>query len=232
MAFYELPQNKLIFPHPSLAEPDGLLAIGGDLSIKRLLLAYSHGIFPWFSKGNPILWWSPDPRLLLFPGEFKASGSLKRTLRQGIFQVTIDRAFDQVVEACAVVRRKDQEGTWITADMIQAYRRMHRKGYAHSVEAWHDEKLAGGLYGVSIGRVFFGESMFHYKSDASKVAFYHLIKKLEAADFRFVDAQVYTSHLHKMGAREIPREKYLELLEEAIHANPPGSDFWQINDQA
>ena len=167
--------NELIFPSPHLAEEDGLLAIGGDLSEARLLLAYSMGIFPWYSEGDPILWWSTDPRLVLFPEDLKVSRSLNQTLRKGIFNITFDEAFEEVIRNCASVHSKADGGTWITDDMMDAYIDLHHAGYAHSVESWFEGKLAGGLYGISIGSAFFGESMFAKKSDASKAAFVTLV---------------------------------------------------------
>lgn len=229
MACYQLPETEMVFSHPSLAEPDGLLAIGGDLSVRRLLLAYSNGVFPWYTEGQPVLWWSPDPRLLLFPEEFKASKSLQRTVRQKKFKVTGDIAFDQVIRHCAETPRKGQKGTWITEEMITAYNNLHKAGYAHSFETWQQGKLVGGLYGVSLGRAFFGESMFHKATDASKVAFYHFVERLRGAGFRFIDAQVYTPHLASLGAREVSREEYLDMLDEAVKTSPPGLEFWKFS---
>jgi len=174
----------------ALREPNGLLAVGGDLSPRRLLRAYRSGAFPWYGEGQPILWWSPDPRAVLLPERVRVSRSLRRTLRRGLFRVTVDRAFDAVIEACATVPRPGQDGTWITPEMAAAYRRLHRLGHAHSVEAWtRDGELAGGLYGVAIGRVFFGESMFSRRSDASKVALVTLCRALEAWGYGLVDAR-------------------------------------------
>lgn len=166
--------DDLIFPPPELAEKDGLLAIGGDLRPERLLLAYSMGIFPWFDEDSPIMWWSLDPRMVLFPNKLKVTASLRQTLRSGRFQVTFDEAFNQVIAACAGINRPNQDGTWINAEMIKAYQALHQEGYAHSVEVWRENQLAGGLYGVSLGRIFFGESMFFRQSNASKVALWHL----------------------------------------------------------
>jgi leucyl/phenylalanyl-tRNA--protein transferase len=203
--------DQLAFPPPELAEPDGLLAVGGDLSPARLLLAYSMGIFPWFNDGDPILWWSPDPRCILDPCGLHVSRSLARTLRRGAFRVTIDRAFAAVIDACAEGRRNGA-GTWITPAMREAYCRLHALGHAHSVEAWRGEELAGGLYGVCLGRCFFGESMFHRVADASKVAFVTLARHLAARGFELLDCQLPGPHLASLGAREIPRAEFLARL--------------------
>ncbi len=176
--------HKLIFPPAHYADPDGLLAVGGDLSPERLLLAYQQGIFPWYSANTPILWWSPDPRLVLFPDELKVSKSLQRVLKKGVFKVTVDRAFLDVIKHCAAVKREYGEGTWIVPEMVEAYHLLHQFGFAHSVESWQEGQLVGGLYGVALGRVFFGESMFTEKSDASKVALVHLVQTAPAVAFR------------------------------------------------
>jgi leucyl/phenylalanyl-tRNA--protein transferase len=194
--------ERLEFPPPHLARQDGLLAIGGDLSRKRLLLAYQMGIFPWFSEGEPILWWSPDPRLVLYPDELRVSRSLKKVIKKGRFRVTVDRAFERVITACAASRLKSNEGTWIVGDMIAAYCNIHESGFAHSVEAWYGDELAGGLYGVSLGAGFFGESMFTRISDASKVAFVMLVEYLQRRSCIIVDCQVKTDHLIRFGARD------------------------------
>jgi leucyl/phenylalanyl-tRNA--protein transferase len=204
------------FPHPRLASPEGLLAVGGDLSPERLLAAYRHGIFPWFSEGEPILWWSPDPRLVLFPHEFKLSKSLKKTINRSLFDITINHAFRQVITECADTRAERKEPTWIVGDMIDAYCRLHESGLAHSVEAWRDGILAGGLYGVSLGKCFFGESMFARVSNASKVAFAALVDILKSRAFHMIDCQVTTRHLISMGAREIPRDRFLTLLRASL----------------
>jgi leucyl/phenylalanyl-tRNA--protein transferase len=207
----------------ALEEPNGLLAAGGDLSTERLLDAYRHGIFPWFSEGDPILWWSPDPRMILFPAELKISRSLGKTLRNRSYEGRFDSAFDEVVAGCAAPR-KGEPGTWISGAMIEAYRGLHRLGYAHSVETWIDGDLAGGLYGVAIGRVFFGESMFSRVRDASKIALAALVAHLESAGFGLIDCQMRTPHLETLGAREIPRRRFSRLLEELIHyPHSPGS---------
>lgn len=208
------------FPDPATAEthPDGLLAIGGDLSPARLLNAYRNGVFPWYNEGEPIMWWSPDPRMVLFPQELKISRSLRKTLRKDKFQVSMDCAFDQVIRACAEPRQDDL-GTWLSPQMIDAYRVLHEQAYAHSVEAWQDGKLVGGLYGIALGNCFFGESMFSRSTDASKVAFVHLVRQLRQAAFELVDCQVYTRHLERLGARLIPRRKFQEILQRAV--DPP-----------
>lgn len=208
--------DELLFPPPELADENGLLAVGGDLSESRLLLAYSMGIFPWYSEDDPVLWWSPDPRLVLFPGELKLSRSLTRTIKKGVFHVTFDTDFEAVIRACAAVHNKNNGGTWITGEMIESYIQLHRSGYAHSVECRAGDKLAGGLYGVSLGSAFFGESMFTKKSNASKVAFAALVRQLEAWDFNLVDCQVTTPHLISLGAREITRAAFLELLDTSL----------------
>lgn len=208
--------NRIEFPPPRLASEIGLLAIGGDLSRKRLLLAYRMGIFPWFSEREPIMWWSPDPRLVLYPEEIKVSKSLQKIMKKEIFRITIDSAFDQVINACAEIRRKNNEGTWIVNDMIEAYCRLHESGFAHSVEAWRHDKLVGGLYGVSLGGCFFGESMFTRISNASKVAFVKLVEHLKTLSFDLIDCQLTTTHLKQFGAREIPRSQFLAQLEKSL----------------
>jgi leucyl/phenylalanyl-tRNA--protein transferase len=204
------------FPDPRTADSDGLLAAGGDLSIESLVTAYSQGIFPWYDKRSPILWWSPDPRLVLFPSRFKMSDSLKQRLRSGKYEVRIDSDFETVIGYCAETRRKGQRGTWITEEMKKAYIILHHEGFAHSFETWYEGKIAGGLYGVSLGRAFFGESMFHLKTDASKIALAALVKWSLDHEFRFIDAQQSTSHLKSLGAEEIHRNDFLEMLAEAI----------------
>lgn len=196
----------------ALSEPNGLLCAGGDLSPQRLILAYSQGIFPWYSKDEPILWWSPDPRMVLVPAEFKISRSLLRTLRSGHYQVRFDNDFATVINRCANTRRKAQSGTWITAEMQSAYITLHELGYAHSVETWVNDELVGGLYGLAIGRMFYGESMFSQISDASKIALAHLSRYLASRDFGLIDCQMNTPHLASLGAREIPRSDFLTRL--------------------
>jgi leucyl/phenylalanyl-tRNA--protein transferase len=204
--------SKLEFPPPHLAEPNGLLCVGGDLSTERLLLAYSSGIFPWYSDDEPILWWSPDPRLILLPKKIKISRSLKKKLRNHSFIITIDKAFEEVIYACARIRKKKNEGTWLVDDMIHAYIKLHKEGFAHSVECWKEDKLAGGLYGISLGGCFFGESMFTYISDASKIALTTLSSFLSKLNFDLIDCQVTTDHLINMGGYEISRESFLNKL--------------------
>ena len=219
--------EKIVFPPPQFARKDGLLAVGGDLSQDRLLLAYRMGIFPWFTDSEPILWWSPDPRLVLYPSEFKPSRSLQKKVRQNIFRTTADQAFSQVITACARTRRDKNEGTWIGADMIRAYCRLHASGFAHSVECWHEDQLAGGVYGVSLGRCFFGESMFTRIRDASKVALAALVGLLGMNSFDFIDCQISTPHLIGLGAREIPRTLFLEQLAKALES-PTITGPWSI----
>ncbi len=219
MAIFQL-NNKPVFPPPHFADEDGLLAVGGCLSAERLLEAYSKGIFPWYVESSPILWWSPDPRLVLFPEELKISRSLKQTIKKGVFKITTDMAFDEVIISCAETHRKGLDGTWLTAEMIRAYTMLHKLGYAHSVESWREGKLAGGLYGIAIGGAFFGESMFTKMSNASKVAFVELVQKLKAWGFVVIDCQVVTKHLVSLGARTIPRSLFLKTLKYAIEKKP------------
>ncbi|MDR1351133.1 MAG: leucyl/phenylalanyl-tRNA--protein transferase [Zoogloeaceae bacterium] len=216
------------FPPLSAAQSGGLLAASGDLTPFRLLDAYHKGVFPWFSAGDPVLWWSPDPRAVLFPDEFRLSRSLRRTLRRGDFCVRLDTAFSQVMDACASVPRPGQDDTWITADIKSAYGALHQAGRAHSVETWRvdadgGKTLIGGLYGVAIGRMFYGESMFAHSADASKIAFAHLIRYLRQHRFGLLDCQVRTRHLVSLGAREIPRPEFIERLSRLTQADlPPG----------
>ncbi|MDZ4251503.1 MAG: leucyl/phenylalanyl-tRNA--protein transferase [Sulfuritalea sp.] len=217
--------EALLFPPvaKALTEPNGLLAAGGDLSPQRLLAAYRRGIFPWFSAGEPLLWWSPDPRMVLFPEELKISRSLAKTLRNADYQVRLDTAFGDVIRACARKPREGQSGTWITREMQQAYRELHRLGYAHSVETWVDGKLAGGLYGIAIGRAFYGESMFADARDASKIALAHLCAYLKLRGFGIIDCQMETRHLASLGARPIPRCDFAARLEAlCAHGDAPG----------
>lgn len=208
------------------ADPNGLLAAGGDLSVERLVEAYGNGIFPWFNEGQPILWWSPDPRMVLFPSELRVSRSLAKTLRNSRFEVRADTAFRDVIQSCRM-RRRDQAGTWITAPMVEAYCELHRAGFAHSVETWLDAELVGGLYGVALGRAFFGESMFTRATDASKVALVTLVRQLERWGFEMVDCQMNTAHLASFGAREIARAEFTRRLRELIHY-PPVPAPWQL----
>lgn len=212
----EISRYALEFPDLDEADDSGLLAIGGDLSTERLKLAYSKGIFPWYEEGMPILWWTPDPRMVLFPDKMIISHSLKHSIRKKQFTFSIDTAFESVIKNCAKTARKGEKGTWITREMRNAYVRLHEDGYAHSAEAWLDGELVGGLYGVALGKVFFGESMFHHVTNASKVALYHLVEKLNNWGFHIIDAQVYTNHLESLGGEMIPRSKYLQILEKAL----------------
>ena len=205
--------KRLLFPDVTLAEEDGLLAVGGDLSTKRLLLAYQNGIFPWYNDDTPILWYSPHERLVLFPGELKISKSMRQILRSGKFTVTYDQCFEKVIEACSAVKREGQDGTWITNDMQNAYIRLHHEGHAHSVEVWEQGDLVGGLYGVQIGSIFCGESMFSMVSNASKTA---LISLCNSGDYTLIDCQVHTEHLESMGARMISRKEYMEMLQNNV----------------
>ena len=224
--------HKSIFPDVELAltEPDGLLAVGGDLSVERLIAAYQQGIFPWYSEGQPILWWSPDPRMVMEPKDIKVSRSLSKTMRKQEFKITFDKNFREVITACSESRLekgKIQDETWILDEMIKAYIQLHEQGYAHSVECWQNEKLVGGLYGIAIGKVFFGESMFSRVSDASKIAFVSLAKQLEKWSFNLIDCQVYTSHLESLGAGMISRQHFISLLKEnTIHSFE--NKKWQV----
>ena len=211
---YQLDPIYYGFPDPEESEPDGIIAIGGDLSPARLINAYCCGIFPWFNEGDPILWWSLDPRMVLYPNEFRCSKSLHRVVKSGKYDVRIDTQFEQVMRHCAYVDRtaQGQTGTWITEDMVQAYVHLHHLGIAHSFETYHNDTLVGGLYGVSLGPFFFGESMFHTMSDASKVAFVRLVQFCTDHHFRLIDAQQETPHLASLGARPIPRSEYLTEL--------------------
>lgn len=212
---YQLDRTTPAAPFPDVEqaerEPDGLLALGGDLSPERLQNAYRHGIFPWYSRGQPILWWSPDPRWVLFPEQLRLSRSLRKTLRRGHFRVSFDQAFDTVIRACAAPRG-DAADTWLVPEMMRAYGRLHQGGVAHSVEVWAGSQLAGGLYGVAQGRVFFGESMFSHQSDASKVALVHLVDRLAAWGYQLIDCQVHTDHLERMGAVAVPRPQFTTLV--------------------
>src|ERR1043166_839872 len=228
MPIYRLVE-EVIFPPADQADPSGLLAVGGDLSSERLLEAYRMGIFPWYSEDQPFLWWSPDPRLILELYEFRPSRSLCKTIRKGIFQATLDRAFEEVIRACASVPRQGQRGTWITPEMQEAYIRLHGLGYAHSVEIWFEEKLAGGIYGVSLGKAFFGESMFHHVSNASKVALATLVEKLKEWNFDFIDAQMTTEHMLRFGAKEVSRRTFLKRLAAALQ-RPTRRGKWRIED--
>ncbi|MCE1169446.1 MAG: leucyl/phenylalanyl-tRNA--protein transferase [Sphingobacteriia bacterium] len=198
------------------AEKEGLVAIGGQLNVKTLLDAYRNGIFPWFTPDDPILWWSPDPRMILIPENFKLSHSMRNVLNKNIYEIRIDTAFKDVIVACSKISRPGQDGTWITPEIIRAYNQLHSKGYAHSFETWYNGKLVGGLYGVSIGKAFFGESMFFKRDNASKFAFYHLVQFAKTHNFLFIDAQQATEHLKSLGAETIPRREFLTVLKKAI----------------
>ncbi|HBI14578.1 MAG TPA: leucyl/phenylalanyl-tRNA--protein transferase [Desulfobulbaceae bacterium] len=219
--------SSIVFPPPALAEPNGLLAIGGDLSPARLLAAYRQGIFPWFAEGDPILWWTPAPRLVLFPEEFHLSRRLARVIRQNVFSLSADRAFRQVMENCAGIRTATRTETWISSEMIDAYCRLHQQGFAHSIECWQDGSLVGGLYGIALGRVFFGESMFSAVSSASKVALYALVRHALAKGIRLLDCQMRTEHLVSMGAREVSRDHFQRLLDELATPVSP-QELWHL----
>lgn len=207
--------NELVFPAVHLAEPEGVLAIGGDLSTKRLLLAYRSGIFPWY-EGDAILWWSPDPRFVLFPHELKVSKSMRQLIKRNAFEFTINKAFAEVINNCKTISRKGQESTWITDEVKTAYTRLHALGYAHSAEAWLGNELVGGLYGIRLGKVFFGESMFSKASNASKYAFIKYVYALMLEGVKLIDCQIYTEHLESLGAKMIERENFIKLLNEYI----------------
>ena len=215
--------DKPLFPpvNTALTDPNGLLAVGGDLSPRRLLAAYRQGIFPWYSPGDPILWWSPDPRMVLVPDDLRITRSLAKTLRNADYQVRLDTRFAEVVAACANAPRAGRNGTWITGEMQAAYRGLHAIGHAHSVETWIDGELAGGLYGVAVGRAFFGESMFARRRDASKIALAHLCAHLKRRDFGIIDCQMETAHLASLGARPIPRARFAAVLAGLVDAGGP-----------
>ncbi|MBL0130091.1 MAG: leucyl/phenylalanyl-tRNA--protein transferase [Chitinophagaceae bacterium] len=207
--------KELVFPPVHLAEPDGLLALGGDLSVERLLLAYRNGIFPWY-EGAYILWWSPDARFVLFPGELRIIKSIKPLINRNEFSFTVNKAFAQVIHHCKKTKRPGQQGTWITDEVEKAYCQMHEQGFAHSAEVWKDGKLVGGLYGIRLGNVFFGESMFSHVSNASRFAFIKYIQLLKEAGIKLIDCQVYTEYLESLGARMIDRKDFIELLSACI----------------
>jgi leucyl/phenylalanyl-tRNA--protein transferase len=222
--------RALAFPDPQESLPSGLLAVGGDLSCERLLLAYSQGIFPWYSEGDPILWHSPDPRMVLVPGALRVSHSLEKALRRGRYEVRFDTAFGDVVRACARAPRPGQDGTWITEAMQRAYTELHTRGYAHSAEAWEEGRLVGGLYGVSLGGAFFGESMFATRPDASKVAFATLVAQLVRWQFDLIDCQVHTEHLERFGAEPWPRARFLEALARTLE-RPTRCGVWRREEE-
>ncbi len=221
------------FPPIEDALEDGLLAVGGDLSTQRLLNAYRHGIFPWFNENDPILWWAPDPRMVLFTEQVKISKSLRKTLKKSAMSVTIDKAFNQVMHSCAVPRQYQTDitdsGTWIHPSMIEAYTQLHQQGNAHSVEVWHDDQLVGGLYGIAIGRIFFGESMFSIMRDSSKIALVALCQQLQRWQFPLIDCQIYSEHLASMGARNIKRTEFVTYLDTYCE-QPLAATSWQLDD--
>jgi leucyl/phenylalanyl-tRNA--protein transferase len=225
MPVFRLSRETLEFPDPSLADPDGLVAVGGDLSPQRILRAYALGIFPWYPENSPILWWSPDPRCVLLPEDLHIPRSLERVLRQGRFSFSLDAAFGEVIENCADSRR--HSGTWLLPEMIGAYKFLHSLGLAHSVEAWQGGELAGGLYGLALGRVFFGESMFFRRPDASKAALIHLVRLLAGAGFALIDCQQETANLLRFGARGLPREVFLRRLREGLSRSDPRGSWRQ-----
>ena len=220
-------KKEIPFPDPRGADSDGLLAYGGDLLPERLLSAYAHGIFPWYNE-DPILWFSPDPRTVLRPSELIVNRTLEKNLRRTRYQIRLDTAFEAVIHACASTPRPDQDGTWITSDMIDAYCKLHELGFAHCVEAWEEGELVGGMYGVSLGAAFFGESMFAQRSDASKVAFVHLVRQIEEWGFAFLDCQVHTDHLERLGAKEWTRDDFLSALGPALEA-PTRRGSWRFS---
>lgn len=228
MPLYRL-DHRVVFPPASHAEPNGLLAVGGDLRPERLLLAYASGIFPWYDEGSPILWHSPDPRCVVEASELHVPKSLEKNLRRGRYQVRLDERFADVMKKCGSVRRPGQRGTWITEEMLAAYTRLHELGFAHSAEAYEGDRLVGGLYGVSLGGAFFGESMFAEAPDASKVAFVTLVRQLAVWGITLVDAQVHTEHLARFGAEMWSRERYLAALEEAL-AKPTRRGKWRLDE--
>ncbi len=218
MPIYLLDDTQHIFPNPNNANEEGILAVGGDLDPQRLLLAYENGIFPWFNPEDPIIWWSPNPRMVLYPERVKVSKSMKQILNRNTFEIRYDTAFKEVMSNCQKVIRNNYEeaGSWITKDLIESYTKLHEMGYAHSVEAWQDNQLVGGLYGVSLGNCFFGESMFSKASNASKACFITLARELEKKNFSMIDCQVYTEHLESLGAEKVERTVFLEQLGEGL----------------
>ncbi len=204
--------KEIVFPDEEMAGPDGILAIGGDLSPERLMLAYRSGIFPWYSEGEPIVWYSPEKRMVLTPSDLKISKSMRQVLRRGDFRITWNENFEEVIRQCQAIQRKDQDGTWITNEMLTAFLKLHEQGKAKSVEIWENDELVGGLYGIDLGHIFCGESMFSKVSNASKFAFIHLVQKLEKENYKLIDCQVYNSHLATLGAGEISRKRFMSLL--------------------
>jgi leucyl/phenylalanyl-tRNA--protein transferase len=226
MPVYWLPEDELVFPPLEWAEPNGLLAAGGDLSTERLLFAYRNGLFPWYGDESPILWWSPDPRFVLFPDELKVAKSMRPYFNQRKFEWTIDRNFSSVIKNCRHAPRHGQDGTWITEEMTQAYIQLHKEGYAHSVEVWQEGELVGGLYGIALGKIFFGESMFAKASNASKFGFIALVRWLKEQGFFLIDCQQATPHLASLGARSIPRDEFVRMLAENKAQNPEVAGKW------
>ncbi len=218
--------EALVFPPARLARADGLLCVGGDLSSKRLILAYENGIFPWFSENDPLLWWSPDPRLVLFPEQIHISRSLAKAIKKNAFTIRVDTAFEKTIRACSHLRQKKTAGTWLVDEMIAAYIALHHQGVAHSVETWRDGRLVGGLYGISIGKSFFGESMFSVESNASKIALVFLAAHLNRHNFHLIDCQVTSDHLINMGAIEISRQRFLEIIKPSVR-QAPDPDPWK-----
>jgi len=223
------PDKDYVFPDPETSDKEGLLLMGGELSPKRVLQAYSQGIFPWYNPGSPVLWWSPHPRLILIPNEFKVSHSLKKSLKKP-YKLAIDTAFEQVITACSTCSDRTDH-TWITPEMIKVYTELHAMGYAHSVEIWQEDKLVGGLYGLSLGRAFFGESMFHKATDASKIAFYYLSQMMTHWNFDFIDCQIPSKHLQQMGAKTIGRREFLRLLNSALE-HPTRQGIWDYQPES
>ncbi|TNE48754.1 MAG: leucyl/phenylalanyl-tRNA--protein transferase [Deltaproteobacteria bacterium] len=228
MTIYRL-DRRIIFPSPYEAEPDGLLAVGGDLSPARLELAYRSGIFPWYTEGSPILWFSPEPRMILMSSTLRINRSLRKAIRKRPYTITLDQAFSRVMKACAQTPRPGQNGTWITQDMLRAYEEMHRLGLAHSVEAWEGDQLVGGAYGICLGGLFCGESMFAHAPNASKISFSALIHQMYRWDIRLIDCQVYTEHLDSLGGFEVPRYVFLQKLQQALH-KPTRKGAWELDD--
>jgi len=224
---HRLSKYSYIFPDPRDSSKEGLVAFGGDLDPNRVLSAYKMGIFPWYSEGDPILWWSPDPRFVLYPEDLKISRSLKKTLKKDIFKIKIDTNFSEVIRNCGTVKRKDQEGTWILPEIIEVFTKLHKMGFAHSIEVYKEDKLVGGLYGLSLGAAFFGESMFSKVSDASKVALVKLVEISKKFGFDFIDCQVPSEHLKRMGAIEISRDRFLDELEIALQ-KPGKIGKWEL----
>jgi len=216
MPVFELHPNRIEFPDPKYTDDSGILAVGGDLQAERLLLAYEMGLFPWFNENEPPLWWCPDPRMVLYPNELRISKSMRSVLRKNLFRVTADQNFEEVIRNCGAVPRPGQDGTWITEDIVNGYLELHRMGFAHSIEVWSNNTLTGGLYGVSLGKIFFGESMFSLAPNASKVGFIKLVEALKVNNFRLVDCQVHTAHLESLGAEEISRASFLPQLREVL----------------